>query len=403
MRFKASVRVCAIVLLFGALLATAACASQDETRAERERRAFQARAEADYVGSGRCGECHDRIFATWSSTLHAQIIQRVEDNPQAVQGDFVSESTTRTFDAEQVVSIHGVQWKQRYIDENWRVLPAQWNFDTRTWTPYNVDTWEEIDWRSQCAYCHVVGYDRDENDWAEFGIGCEACHGPGSAHSDDPSINNIFNPSRMPRAFAADVCGQCHTRGTSPDGESPHPVGYRVGDQLKESHFIPVSLEDTAAWWPDGGIRMHRQQHPQWRDTAHFRAGVDCVRCHEVHTRGAGAATRQERNNLCRECHGDISTDPVNGHAPIAGAPQHSNCVACHMPPIGKSSIFGDEHDHRFRVIPPSVTIELGGGDSANQPNSCNTCHYHADDDPQDLQDALDGGLAAPGGDGDED
>lgn len=391
---RGMIRTLVAVAVLGAVLVLgSACADGGDTRTEREGRAFWARSEADYVGSERCGECHDRIYSTWSGTLHAQIVQRVEDNPQIILGNFESQSATRTFDVDQIVVTHGVQWKQRYIDEDWRVFPAQWNFDTRTWTPYNPDTWEESDWRTECAYCHAVGYDRDTNEWAELGIGCEACHGPGSAHSDDPSLNNIHNPARMPRAFAADVCGQCHTRGSSADGESPFPVGYRVGDQLTDAHFTPVGLDNEAAWWPDGGIRQHRQQHPQWRDTAHFRAGVDCVRCHEVHTRGAGAATRQERNNLCRECHGGISTHPVTGHAPIAGAPQHSNCVACHMPPIGKSAIFGDEHDHRFRVIPPSVTIELGNGDPDVQPNSCNTCHYHAEDDPQDLQDALSGGL----------
>jgi hypothetical protein len=68
------------------------------------------------------------------------------------------------------------------------------------------------------------------------------------------------------------------------------------------------------------------------------------------------------------------------------------------MPPTGKSADFGDEHDHRFMVISPQTTIGLGGGDVAKQPNSCNLCHYHEDDTPQELQKALDDGTRRVGG-----
>jgi hypothetical protein len=34
-----------------------------------------------------------------------------------------------------VTFTHGVQWKQRYIDKDWHILPAQWNFEANAWTP----------------------------------------------------------------------------------------------------------------------------------------------------------------------------------------------------------------------------------------------------------------------------
>lgn len=359
---------------------------------------FSERAQADYVGSARCGECHDRLYATWFGTGHAQIIQVVKDNPLAIQGDFASESTTRTFDTEGIVFTHGVMWKQRYINSKWQVLPAQWNFDSRRWTPYRADDWEEIDWRRDCANCHTVGFDKDELQWSEMGIGCESCHGPGGAHAEEPSLNNILSPTRMTRTIAGDMCGRCHTRGKSVDGKWEFPPDVEAGEMIHASDFIPVSYETTKSWWPDGAVREHRQQWIQWRETRHYLAGVDCSGCHTVHSQATKFATRGQPNALCRSCHPDISTDPVNGHAPIAGAPQHSNCVACHMPPTGKSADFGDEHDHRFMVISPQTTIGLGGGDVAKQPNSCNLCHYHEDDTPQELQKALDDGTRRVGG-----
>lgn len=391
-------RVWVVLLVFAALAVAfvASCADGGDARVgESEGTSFVARSDADFVGSQRCGECHDKVFATWAGTLHAQIMQEVSDNPQAILGDFASKSTTRTFSESDVVITHGVQWKQRYIDSEWHILPAQWNLDAETWAPYKAKDWKESDWRQECAYCHVVGFDNKNNEWTEFGIGCEACHGPGSAHADGPNIDNIYNPARMPRAISGDVCAQCHTRGKSPSGKEDHPVGFKVGDQLLPSYFTPVPLDDSEAWWPDGAAKMHRQQGIEWRQSIHFRGGVDCADCHEVHRQsGSAGSTRLAGNTLCRECHPDTSTDPVLGHAPIAGAPQHSDCVECHMPRTAKSADFGDEHDHRFQFIAPSVTIELGDGDPGKQPNSCNSCKQHVNDSPERLQKALDDGLA---------
>lgn len=353
---------------------------------------FSQRASADYVGSAKCGECHDRVYATWFGTGHAQIIQVVKDNPLAIQGDFVSKSAVRTFDATGIVFTHGVLWKQRYVDDKWRVLPAQWNFDSRTWAPYRAADWEKIDWRKECANCHTVGFDKEKLEWTELGIGCESCHGPGGAHAEEPTINNILSPKRMTKTVAGDMCGRCHTRGKTPDGKWEFPADVQAGEIIHPSDFTPVSYETTKSWWPDGAVREHRQQWIQWKQTSHYLAGVDCVSCHTVHSQSTKFATREQPNVLCRGCHPDISTDPVNGHAPIAGAPQHSDCVGCHMPATGKSADFGDERDHRFTVIKPEVTIRLGGGDQKKQPNSCNTCHFHADDAPAALQRALDQG-----------
>lgn len=58
------------------------------------------------------------------------------------------------------------------------------------------------------------------------------------------------------------------------------------------------------------------------------------------------------------------------------------------MAKIVKSAVSGDLLDHTFGVVEPKESIAHGG--VKKQPNSCNTCHYHNDDDPEDLQKALD-------------
>jgi predicted CXXCH cytochrome family protein len=393
---RVSSRVAVLTVLALVLLFVPACRGEQ----------FDPDDEATYVGSEACGDCHDRTYNTWQTTLHSQVIQRVEDNPRIVQGDFTVDfpEDVDPFTAEDAMMIHGVQWKQRYINEDWNILPAQWNYETLAWAPYHADQWKERDWRKECANCHVTGFQRDDLDvaddasepWAELGIGCEACHGPGSQHVNAPALERsayIVNPAKLPAGRSADVCGQCHTRGKSPDGEWSFPVDYMPGDQISQKNFVPVPYDNEKAWWPDGAIKQHRQQNIEWATSKHAKAGVTCIDCHTVHEATTKFQTRLAPVALCVTCHSNVSTDSVAGHAPIANAPQHADCVGCHMPPTGKSATRGDEHSHRFKVIKPQTTIELGDGDPSVQPNSCNLCHAHADDPPEFLQDALDSGL----------
>ncbi len=80
--------------------------------------------------------------------------------------------------------------------------------------------------------------------------------------------------------------------------------------------------------------------------------------------------------SLCRSCH-EVKDKGARGIHSV------NNCVGCHMPPVGKRAVQGDVHSHQFKVISPAASIEKGG--LKKQPNSCNTCHYHNDEKPEDL------------------
>lgn len=362
-----------------------------------------------YVGSSVCGQCHDRIAATWKTTPHSMVIRQVSgpEDP-AILGDWATPPAFTTKDVSgqtvnvtsladlkknDVMLVHGVLWKQRYIDANWEVQKFQWNMVDNAWAPYHFSDPQGPNWKTDCAYCHVTGFWPPDNSWAELSIGCEACHGPGAAHVQARGLaraGTIVNPAKLPWHLASDICGQCHTRGKSPDGKQSYPVGFKVGNRLLPSMFQVTSYDNRKAWWPSGAIRQHRQQYPEWQTSKHFEAGVSCLDCHTTHSTGNRFSTKVAGNNLCLGCHATVGTDPVNGHAPIKDAPQHSDCIACHMPNTGKSATVGDERTHTFRFIPPRLTMELGDGDVNKQPNSCNSCHYHRNHAPKDLQARLD-------------
>jgi predicted CXXCH cytochrome family protein len=365
--------------------------------------------EGGYVGSAVCARCHDRIAATWQTTPHSMVMKQVS-GPQdpVILGDWqtppnftatdpsgtqVAVTDLGDLSKDRIMLTHGVLWKQRYINADWEVQKFQWNIAENFWGPYHFNNAKGPNWQKDCSYCHVTGFNQQNYSWAELSIGCEACHGPGEKHVKAKGLaraNTITNPAKLPWHLASDICGQCHTRGKSPDGKAPFPVGYSVGKRLVPSMFTVTSYDNKKAWWPSGAVKQHRQQYPEWQTSSHYRAGVSCLDCHTTHGSSNRFSTRGTGNNLCLGCHPNISTDPVKGHAPIKDAPQHSDCIACHMPNTGKSATVGDERTHTFRFIPPSQTLELGDGDLKKQPNSCNSCHYHQDHTPQQLQERLD-------------
>lgn len=380
--------------LYVFLLMAAICITGCQGNQEKGKTAVNAK--NGYVGSEKCGECHDQIFATWQQTLHARAIQDAKKNPKIIDGDFSIESEFKIFKTEDIILTHGIQWKQRYIDKDWHILPAQWVYQTETWADYHFDEWKKVDWREACAKCHVVGYDEKTKDWVELSVGCEACHGPGEEHVNADAakkVGTIVNPKKLPSDRQAEICGQCHTRGKTPDEKYEYPIGYMPGEDLIPADFKPVSKDDTKAWWPDGSVKQHRQQYIEWKDSRHQIAGVTCVTCHDTHKQTTKFGTKLSPNNLCLGCHSSVSTDSKTGHAPLSLAPQHGDCIGCHMAPTGKSGDFGDERSHSFRVLKPRATLEQGAGDVAKQPNACNLCHWHAGDDPAALQQSLDTGV----------
>ena len=107
-----------------------------------------------------------------------------------------------------------------------------------------------------------------------------------------------------------------------------------------------------------------------------------CWDCHYSHMKGNANKfqTRLPGSSLCRSCH-EVENKGVHGIHSV------NNCIGCHMPPVGKRATKGDVHSHQFKVISPKKTIDAGNSDK--QPNSCNACHYHANDKPDDMLDVL--------------
>ena len=161
-----------------------------------------------------------------------------------------------------------------------------------------------------CFDCHttklVWGEDDLDDEGSVFGIHCERCHGPGSAHitavtEGSPSVN-ILNPRRLPAAEQVEFCGQCHRR-------------------IADSEPLTVmKREAKLARHAGTGLMLSncfRRSPPA--------TTISCLDCHDPH-RNVDPKS-DDYNTPCRRCH----TEPAGDH-PSTSVEASSNCVSCHMP-----------------------------------------------------------------------
>ena len=355
-------------------------------------------AAAHYVGSQACAKCHADIYERWKKTPMANVVRDPRTHPDAILPDLAS-NTVWKFSRDQVAFVYGSLWKQRYftkLGDDYFPLPVQWDIASRQWLPYFVAS--GADWWAPlyppdnmqrptgplCDGCHSVGYDIRTHQVAEWNVGCERCHGPGSEHSAHPSPDNILNPARSDYVAASDTCIQCHSQGRPLKNpiEGKYydwPVGYRVGLELRdfwklEDHFLG---QTDFYYFADGTAHKNRMQGNDFVQSVMYRRGITCFDCHDTHGTGNYAQLREPAEELCFQCHGPMSpngprTATIEQHTHHKGGTPGSRCVDCHMPAIESEGVPGAYvHAHTFRFISPAMTVKYG------IPNPCTSCHQN--------------------------
>src|SRR5579863_1024371 len=298
-------------------------------------RKTSAAATAHYVGSLACQKCHAAIYERWKNTPMANVVRDPATHPDAIIPDLAS-NTVHKFTRDQVAFVYGSLWKQRYftrIGDDYFPLPVQWVVGKREWRPYMVPATGGDWWAAfypadnmqrptgpTCDGCHSVGYDIHTRQVAEWNVGCERCHGPGSEHVDHPEPENIVNPAEMDSLAANDTCIQCHSQGrpkTSPiEGKYyDWPVGYGVGMKLADFW----TLEDCTLgqtdflYFPDCTAHKNRMQGNDFVQSEMYKHGITCSSCHDVHGTANYAQLRKPADQICLDCHGP--TSPNGPHA----------------------------------------------------------------------------------------
>lgn len=400
------------------VLAIAAC----DTGVDREIAASPSPPDSTFVGNEVCTGCHQRETDRWFGSHHDLAMQAA--GASTVLGDFDDAElsyagvSTRFFrrddaywvstdgpDGEpaefEVVSTFGVEPLQQYLVElgGGRVQALSTAWDSRPaeaggqrW--FHLYPTEQIDsddplhwtgvyqsWNSMCAECHstslIKSYDpaddRFDTGFSRIDVGCEACHGPGSAHASDPAIRPpalpgtvrrwAFEPGESiasltvsdPAGAEVEVCAQCHSRRAQLSDD------YVPGDPLLDA-YRPALLQEEL-YHADGQILDEVYVYGSFLQSAMAAAGVTCSDCHDPHDAGL----RAEGNAVCSQCHLASTYDQPLHHRHEA-ATEAAECTSCHMR-SETYMVVDPRRDHSFRVPRPDLSAAIG------TPNACNDCH----------------------------
>jgi hypothetical protein len=236
--------------------------------------------------------------------------------------------------------IGGYKWKARFINQEGYIITDepgrsgnaeylnQWNFANELlgidagWVTFNSGAENKP---YDCGACHTTGYSLQGNQddlpglvgsWAQEGIRCEACHGPGSLHMTDPQ----GLPMQVVRD--SESCEECH----------------------RPNEGQPVE--------GNNGLIDH---HEQYQDLYQGKHNVlKCVDCHNPHSgveqlRQSGSPTTKTQ---CESCHFQQANYQNNEiHAAMGVA-----CIECHMPRLIKTAwgdaekFSGDFRTHRMAI-----------------------------------------------------
>jgi predicted CXXCH cytochrome family protein len=352
--------------------------------------------QSTYVGSATCRRCHAPIYERWSKTRMANVVTDPKQHPEVVLPDFNKPDPLLTFKLDDVAFVYGTKWKQRYftkVGDDYFPLSAQWDVTHRMWRPYmvqpNTDWWVPFYPADNmkrptgplCDGCHSVNYNVQTKEVAEWNVGCERCHGPGSEHVRRPSPSTIVNPARLDYVRANDTCIQCHSQGQplkNPFAGQYYdwPVGFHQGANLRdfwklEEHKLG---ETTFTHFPDATGHKNRMQGNDFVQSTMYTRGVTCFSCHDVHGTGNNADLIKPVRQLCTTCHGPTSPNgphaaTIEDHTHHARGSAGSECVSCHMPKIEQTIADVNVRSHTFKFITPAMT------EQAKIPNACTGCH----------------------------
>jgi len=406
-----------------------------------------------YVSSDACRSCHPAEYDSWYGSYHRTMTQIA--SPEAVKGDFdgvTLASRGRSYHLERVgdefwVDMVDPDWEIDYMRDNldprriseaprrrkrivattgshhqqtyWVELiedrglfqfPWTYVFDDQIWIPREDaflqppnDDRTPVVWNLQCIKCHSTrgkprlgAANMMFSEVTEFGISCEACHGPGEAHvlanrdprrryrlhlSDEPDPTIIL-PIGLDPPTDSMICGQCHSFNERRDIESWRERGdlYRPGEDLGISRWIAEFGGEEASrygklmsqFWPDGTYRVGGREYNGLIASGCYENGdMSCMSCHSMHDSDPDDQLKDgmDGDEACLQCHEGLRAPQLaQQHSHHEAGSSGSACMNCHMP-YSVYALFKSIRSHR--VDSPTADMSTRYG----RPNSCNLCH----------------------------
>ena len=367
-----------------------------------------------YAGSDSCRDCHQKNYDRWTHDWHSRALSKAEqpfvagrfdnahfkgDSSEAFMSHRGDAYLMRTRNREGQLLDYNVEWviggKRMqdavtvFDDGRWQVLPVYYHVTGHgDWVDYNESKQGKVGpdhphfWTNfkrtvnkECLECHATGvdvrYDRATHAWsttfADSGVACEACHGPGARHAETKAKGDIFRPSKNDMS----VCGRCH---------GPHeplfPLlvsneQFRPGERYDDRYqalVITDGTERSGEFFADG---RPSSSSFEYQALSQSRCKSTCLDCHTAPHQDHGP-DEVALDRGCGNCHKTI--DASHSHH------QKVTCVDCHMPKL-VSGVLDKFPDHAIDIPNPNNTIRH------DVPNACTNCHK--DKPPAAMQQAI--------------
>lgn len=326
--------------------------------------------EAEYVGDQLCSGCHNDLSQTYMKSGHPWSLSTTTDGKSPAFPFTKITSLPQGYTLKDISYIIGGYFSkaifvnsQGYIITN---APGssddltylnQFNFGNSMfgtssgWVSYHAG---EADLPFTCGSCHSTGYSNGGNQdnlpgvvgtWAQPGVHCERCHGPGSLHANDPK------GVRMLVERDSSLCRECHT-------------------------FVSTASLDVK-----NGFIQHSDQYGDLSQSKHQI--LDCLTCHDPHSGVVQLRSDDQQTTrlVCQDCHFK--------EAQYQNNPSHTSfnigCTDCHMPRLIQSGsantrgFTGDMRTHVVAIDPRMISQFNEDGSLASGQISldyaCRHCH----------------------------
>ncbi len=296
----------------------------------------------NFAGSEACKACHLDIYDEWKLTPHARMTRRFRHVENQAEIPVEELGVPR----EKIAWVLGSHYVHRFVAEasgTLVVLPKIWDVRGKKWLAVTDYGWRSRFWLKQCAGCHTTGFSAENDSFAEAGVGCEACHGPGINHVRTASPEYIMSIKNLTPERQEMICISCHTSGIDNSGQYHFPVGYRPGDDLTES-FSGLTPKPGQTFENFSGDESYEDRKRQWeflQSRLFLASGLTCDYCQNFrNVKTADSSPFLTHNQYCLTCHTDKLDHPEESPG--------TNCNVCHQPTRhlnGNLSI----HDHRYK------------------------------------------------------
>ena len=195
-----------------------------------------------------------------------------------------------------------------------------------------------------CAGCHEdqatslakTIHGKTTKETPDGAAGCESCHGPGSAHVEDPTVaGSIRRFKAIPAADASAACLTCHEqgahsrwKGSAHDGRGLSCLTCHTIHQTKGEPHQKLLAKETEF---DTCGSCHLRRKASLMRSAHMplrEGNMNCDSCHDPHGGAGPSLLRQDTvNENCYSCHTEKRSPVLWEHPPV-----RENCLNCHDP-----------------------------------------------------------------------